>query len=151
LHKIVYNVENLNITNFTGKNSDDDNENSIVSLLEYNNFKMLFTGDISSKELEKLLNRLPKNINILKVPHHGADNGINKKILTYLNPKYSIISVGQNKFGHPSIYTLNLLKNTHILRTDIQNAILIKVKRDYQLYTYSMIKRKFKPYKTKES
>jgi len=147
----IYNVENLNITNFTGKNSDDDNENSIVSLLEYNNFKMLFTGDISSKELEKLLNRLPKNINILKVPHHGADNGINKKILTYLNPKYSIISVGQNKFGHPSIYTLNLLKNTHILRTDIQNAILIKVKRDYQLYTYSMIKRKFKPYKTKES
>ena len=105
---------------------------------------MLFTGDAGVKGLESILTYLPHNIDVLKVPHHGALGGLNSKIVKYLNPKYSIISVGENKFGHPSVLTLELLRNSYILRTDINNAILTIVKQDEIIIkTYDNIKRKF--------
>ena len=70
---------------------------------------------------------IQQNITVLKVPHHGASDGLNKEILEYLNPKYSLISVGENYFGHPNIYILALLKNSKNLRTDIDNSIKIVV------------------------
>lgn len=141
----VYDKASLKLTNFVGKNLDNDNDNSIVTLLEYNDFKMLFTGDISAESMNTIISNLPKDITVLKVAHHGAVGSVNVDMLKQLNPKYSIISVGENKFGHPSLYTLTLLKTTKILRTDIDNAILIKVKDSkIKILTYDLKKKKWK-------
>ena len=87
---------------------------------------------------------MPPNISVLKVPHHGGIGGISNEILTTLNPEYSIISVGENRFGHPSRYILHLLENTKILRTDINNSIKIKVDtKNYQIFTYNPTKQKY--------
>ena len=112
---------------------------------------MFFTGDAGVKGLESALKNIPQNITVLKVPHHGANGVINKNLIKYLNPKYSIISVGENKFGHPAIYTLKVLEDSQILRTDINNAIKIVVNKDsVKVLSYDIKKRKFTKVNNKE-
>ena len=142
----VYDNSNLVITNYIINDSKGvgDNESSIITLLKYNKFSMLFMGDAGIETFDKLKNDLPPNITVLKVGHHGAAGVINKKMADYLKPKYSIISTGENKFGHPSIYTLELLQKSKILRTDINNSIKIIVKPDkYNVYTYNLKNKKY--------
>lgn len=74
----VINVENnlkINILFPTDKLIQKNilNNNSIVSMLVYKEFKMLFTGDIeeiAEKELLKLYSYGKLKADILKVPHH---------------------------------------------------------------------------------
>ena len=106
---------------------------------------MLFTGDVGVAGIKANLDHLPKNMDVLKVPHHGAIDGLNKEVVEYLSPKYSIISVGENRFGHPATYILELLKNSQIYRTDINNSILLKVsKRGTKILTYDSKERKYR-------
>ena len=121
-----------------------DNESSIITLVKYNNFSMLFTGDAGIKTLNGLKQNLPQNVKVFKVGHHGASGVINRDLAKFLNPEYSIISTGENKFGHPSIYTLETLKNSKILRTDINNSIKICVnKKNYKVFAYNASEKKY--------
>lgn len=143
-NQIIYENKDLKIINFFKNLGDNDNENSILTLLEYKNFSMLFTGDISAEKLLKALDEFPQNITVLKVPHHGASDGLNREIINYLKPKYSLISVGDNYFGHPNAYILSLLKNSKVLRTDIHNSIKIVINdKGYKFLTYDTKKRKY--------
>lgn len=143
-NQTIYDRNGLSLTNLLGVSSDSDNENSVITFLKYKKFTMLFTGDAGIEGITEVLSYLPKNINILKVPHHGAIGGLNKALVDYLAPEYSIISVGENKFGHPALYTLSLLRESKVLRTDVHNSILIKVnKKGYDVLTYDMKKRKY--------
>lgn len=142
----VFDENGLKITNFISPESleNGDNDASIVTLLEYKNFKMLFTGDAGIVTYNQLKSMLPKNITVLKVGHHGALGVVDKEMMKDLNPEISLISVGENKFGHPSIYTLEILKSTRILRTDINNSVRFVVNKDgYKVQTYDSKKRKF--------
>ena len=144
--QVVYDKSGLNITNFILKDvaGIGDNESSIITVLKYNDFSMLFTGDSGIETFNKLKNNLPQNISVLKVGHHGASGVINKNMADYLNPKYSIVSTGENKFGHPSIYTLETLRNSIVLRTDINNSIrIIADKNNYNVLTYNPKKKKY--------
>ena len=139
--------EHIKLTDYISKNTAGigDNESSIISLLSYGKFSMLFTGDAGVETLNKLQSYIPKDITVLKVGHHGASGVINKELSDYLNPKYSIISTGENKFGHPSPYTIGILKNSNILRTDINNSIKIVVNNnDYKVYQYNNLKKQYK-------
>ena len=138
-NQVVYDNK-LKLTNYISKETAGvgDNESSIITLLNYGKFNVLFTGDAGVETLNKLKQNFPKNLTVLKVGHHGASGVINKEIANYLNPKYSIISTGENKFGHPSIYTVGILKNSKILRTDVHNSIKFVVKNNsYKIYTYN--------------
>lgn len=105
-----------------------DNENSIMTIAEYNKNKMLFTGDAGVKALSRA--NIPSNITIFKVGHHGAGGVINKELMEYLNPKASLVSVGYNKYGHPSPVTIKLLEKSKVLRTDKVNSIRVKFSPD---------------------
>ena len=143
--QVVYSKDGLKIVNYiTDAKGVGDNESSIVTLLTFNDFSMLFTGDAGIETLERLKETLPANITVLKVGHHGASGVINKKLAEYLNPKISIVSTGENKFGHPSIYTLETLKNSTVLRTDLNNSIKLVVNQHkYKLQTYNPRKKKY--------
>ena len=114
----------------------DDNQNSIVAKLTYNNLSFLFTGDCD-KECENLL--LDKDIQstILKIAHHGTKFGTSLKLLETVKPKIAIISVGENSYGHPSEEVLDRLDQEGITtyRTDISGTIEIKT--DGYTYGYS--------------
>ena len=142
-YQVVHDKKGLIITNLLGSSTDSDNENSIITLLKYKDFTALFTGDAGACGLSEMINDLPRNISVLKVPHHGAIGGLNKELVEHLNPKYSIISVGENYFGHPSNFIIELLKNSKILRTDIDNAILIKFNNKLEIFNFDINKKDF--------
>lgn len=89
------------------------NNNSLVCKLNYNNFSMLFTGDIekvAEEKMQKSVNNDLLKADILKVAHHGSKSSSTKEFLQYVNPKIAVIGVGKNnKFGHPDSDILNRL------------------------------------------
>ena len=143
----VYENNKLKIVNLNKYNGRSDNDNSIITLLTYKDFSMLFTGDAGLNGIYAVLEDIPKNITVLKAAHHGAMGCMDKKLAAYLNPKYTIVSTGENQFGHPSLYTLELLKNSVILRTDLNNSMLIKVdiNGNVRVMYYDIRSRKYKP------
>ncbi len=145
-NQLVLDDDGLKITNYLVSDVEGvgDNEASIVTLVSYNNFKMLFTGDSGVETFDKLKTFLPAEISVLKVGHHGANGVLDNQMLKYLNPKQAIISVGTNKFGHPSIRTLELLRGVETYRTDINNSIRVVVNdKDYKVLLFNSKKKKY--------
>jgi competence protein ComEC len=81
----------------------------------------LLTGDSQVEGLIDAFNNSSiGEISVFHVPHHGSKTGITGEIMKSLNPKIAVISVGKNKYGHPTPFTLGVLRNLKIplLRTD---------------------------------
>ena len=90
------------------------------------------TGDIGEIPEERLVvnNENIKNIDILKVPHHGSKFSSTIEFLQSVNPQIAVISVGENnRYGHPDLETLERLENQesidHIFRTDIDGTTIL--------------------------
>ena len=144
-NQTVYEKKDLKITNFNNYIGKSDNDNSIITLLTYKGYSMLFTGDAGINGIKAVLGYIPSNITVLKAPHHGAVGTLNKTLIEYLNPKYTIVSTGYNQFGHPSIYTLELLKHSILLRTDVNNSIKFVINnRGLHVLYYDIKARKYK-------
>ena len=139
----IYNENNLKITTLISTEKAD-NEKSIITILKYNDFEMLFMGDAGIKAYKSLETLIPQNIEIFKVGHHGGSHVVNEEMLARLNPDVSIISTGANSFGHPNRRTLDILRNTDIYRTDRHNSIKAIVKgSEYRIYLYNPQKHKY--------
>ncbi|MBQ9899993.1 MAG: DNA internalization-related competence protein ComEC/Rec2 [Acholeplasmatales bacterium] len=87
------------------KRYDDPNSNSIVFKINIYNNVYLFTGDMTKDEeidlIDKYGNKLDSDI--LKVAHHGSNTSTTDLFLSFVTPKYSIISVGKkNNYNLPS-------------------------------------------------
>ena len=100
------------------------NNNSLVFKLKYNDFSMLFTGDIGEEAEDKLIklysNENMLNATILKVAHHGAKSSSNKEFLKLVQPKIALIGVGiGNLYGHPNSDVITRL--TNLRRQNLQN------------------------------
>ena len=84
------------------------NNNSIVCKLCYNNFSILFTGDIEEIAEKEILQEYKNNLQILnstilKVAHHGSKTSSTEELIETVKPKIALIGVGKNnKFGHPN-------------------------------------------------
>ena len=109
---------------------DNENDNSSVIYTELNNHKFLFMGDAGIEVEEDLLEKYNlKDIDVLKVGHHGSRTSSSKNFIDEMNPKYSIISVGKNnRYGHPNKEVLETLKESKIYRTDQDGSIMFKIK-----------------------
>jgi beta-lactamase superfamily II metal-dependent hydrolase len=71
------------------------NATSLIVLFKPGNGeKLLFTGDANTDSLEEMLYEYEdlRNVDLLKVPHHGSWNNLNEYIMDELSPKRSIIS-----------------------------------------------------------
>ena len=112
------------------KKYNNENDNSSVIYLKYNNMKFLFMGDAGIVKENDILNMYEiTNIDFLKVGHHGSNTSSGAIFINKTNPKNSIISVGKNnKYGHPNKEILNTLSNSKIYRTDEDGSIMFKIK-----------------------
>ncbi|HOE57906.1 MAG TPA: MBL fold metallo-hydrolase, partial [Bacillota bacterium] len=108
------------------ESKSDENENSLVGMLEYGDFCALFTGDIG-KDTESTLTKGVLKSDVLKVPHHGSGRSSSEEFLKAVQPKVSIISVGKNNYGHPSPDTLKRLgaSGSLVYRTDENGAVIV--------------------------
>ncbi len=146
-NKLIYKEPDLKIYTYKAiiKGKDESNGCSIITLLTYKNFDMLFMGDAGIDSFEQVKQYLPKNVEVLKVGHHGGQNVVNKEMTEHLNNQISLISTGINTFGHPSKGTLDVLRKTQILRTDLLNSIKISSDgNEYKIYSYNSHDKKYK-------
>ena len=106
---------------------DDDNINlsSLILRVEFGNNSFLFMGD-AEKQNEKTIT-WPKT-DVLKVGHHGSDTSSSKEFLEQVNPKYSIIMVGEgNTYKLPKQPIIDRIEKigSKIYRTDKNGNIKI--------------------------
>lgn len=82
---------------------ESGNEASMVLQMRYKKFSMLFTGDVEGKGEEVLVTKYNlKEMDVLKVAHHGSRHSTGEELLKKLKPKIGLISSGVgNSYGHP--------------------------------------------------
>nr|WP_230457130.1 ComEC/Rec2 family competence protein [Parageobacillus thermoglucosidasius] len=105
----------------------DTNDWSAVLRLAYGKNAFLFTGDAEFKaESDMIKAKQPLKADVLKVGHHGAKTSTSTAFLNAVKPKYAVISVGKNSYGHPTKEVLNRLKaaKVTVYRTDQKGTIV---------------------------
>ena len=106
------------------------NELGLTILCSLGNFDTLITGDMDAKTETKLVETydLP-DIEVLLVGHHGSKYSTGTTLLESVTPEVGVISVGDNRYGHPTEEALLRLTDAGmtVYRTDMQGNILITV------------------------
>jgi competence protein ComEC len=106
----------------------DDNNNSVVLRLVWEDAEFLLTGDLEAEAEHVLLaSGQPLSAGVLKVAHHGSGGSSTVEFLAAVDPAYAVLSVGvDNRFGHPNPAVLERLEElgqVTVLRTDQQGTI----------------------------
>lgn len=109
----------------------EDNDNSIVTRLDFGENSFLFTGDIGEKTEESLVKNQGNLLDVdwLKVAHHGSKNATSDIFLEKTTPDFAVISVGKdNRYGHPAEELLERLgkSGSKILRTDESDSVIVE-------------------------
>ena len=129
---------------------EDRNNSSLVLLMQYQEFEMLFTGDVEMAGEHEIVNYVQEltdqslfqddRIDVLKVAHHGSSGSSCEEFLEAIRPKISLISCGKNNsYGHPHTETLERLEDcgTKIFSTVDSGEITLKVyKRKVKIKQY---------------
>lgn len=105
----------------------DLNEASLVLEVSFGAFRALFPGDAGIPAEALLLDSFSSS-DLLKVGHHGSRGATSEALLERLKPKLAVISVGQNRYGHPSPEALGRLERAGVpvARTDRHGTILVR-------------------------
>lgn len=111
---------------------------SPIGILEYNNRKIMLTGDSNEINEPLVMARMGKiDCDVLKVGHHGSETSTSNAFLDEYTFEYAIISCNSygNKFNHPRQATLDRLKshNIEVYRTDNNGNIVVSVDKDGNL------------------
>lgn len=98
----------------------DLNYCSLVLLIYHKNIPVLIDLSDVPKDVQNNLSHQVDGVDIIKVPHQGADNSLNQNFIKKNKPKYAVFSVGKNSYGHPHSQVLEYYKSigTQIKRTD---------------------------------
>lgn len=117
------------------------NDNSMVVMLHYKNFKVIFAADIEELGEDFLVvnSKFDLKSDVLKIPHHGSNTSSTDDFVEKISPEIGIIMVGyKNTFYHPAKTTLEKYENieTKLFRTDYNGHILISTNgEDYNVFT----------------
>jgi competence protein ComEC len=105
---------------------EDPNRLAIVMRASWGRFSMLLTADAEAEAVPLE----PGPIDVLKVAHHGSEDGGLATLLDRVRPRLAVISVGAgNPFGHPTVAVLAALagQGVRTLRTDRDGTIVLEV------------------------
>ena len=108
----------------------DQNNSSVGIVVQYGQFRALFTGDSELGELEYWLQHdsIP-HVQVLKVAHHGSENGTSEDWVAATRPLVAVVSVGaRNSYGHPAASALALWSAVakRVYRTDRDGGIEVE-------------------------
>lgn len=107
----------------------DENFNSMIFKVHIDGITVLVTGDLTSEGEKSLIRKYGRSnalkCDVLKVCHHGSNTSTTKDFIKAVDPKVAVISVGKNKFGHPSQRVIDRLerKGIKVYRTDKDGAV----------------------------
>ena len=106
----------------------DLNNYSAVLRITYNKSSFLFAGDAEAVvESELIASGQTLKADVLKVDHHGSGYSSTTSFLKAVKPKYAIISVGRNSYGHPTVEAMTRMVNAgaEVYRTDEVGTIIV--------------------------
>ena len=116
---------------FSALETTDSNDASLVALFDCLQFRLLALGDLGEQGQERLLASSASLLRaetplVLKVAHHGSADQ-SRQLHEFLKPEIAILSVGKNRFGHPTDRLLRILTSTgaKVFRTDLDGAVSV--------------------------
>ncbi len=86
----------------------DENDLCVALLVEYGEFDFFVAGDLSGvnssyyHDIETSVAADVGDVDVYRVDHHGSASNSNVNLVSTLQPEVSIISVGNNSYGHPT-------------------------------------------------
>lgn len=110
------------------KEYSEENNQSVVFLLEISNKKYLFTGDMEQIKEEEFVKLYDIDVDYLKSGHHGSITSSSEQFLADITPEEVLISCyRKNTHGHPSPEIIERYENhsIEIYRTDLLGTIEI--------------------------
>ena len=126
-NRLCYNTEEEFFSK-TLENANDDlskvNQSSVILAMAIDTRVFLFTGDAGRDALMQIINidteGALKNVEWMKVPHHGSKHNLNNAIISHFHPSISYIST--EKYGkYANICTVNALKKVGYVYSTHQN------------------------------
>jgi len=83
-----------------GCSHDNFNNQSIITVIEYENIKVVIPGDNEDCSFAELMQSASfksaiKDADILLAPHHGRESGYNNDFVSLVNPRLTIVSDGR--------------------------------------------------------
>jgi competence protein ComEC len=108
----------------------DLNESSLVVELVDGPFSALFVGDAGAVA-EPTLPAVGQ-VDVLKVGHHGSSGASSAEWLGRVAPRVAVVSVGMNRYGHPSPAALHRLMaaGAVVWRTDESGTVDVDIDHD---------------------
>jgi competence protein ComEC len=109
------------------EDSYDENDLCVALLVEYGDFEFFVAGDLSGTnssyyhDIESSVASEVGDIDVYRVDHHGSASNSNAYFVSTLQPEVSIISVGNNSYGHPTQTVINRLVSygSYIYQTEL--------------------------------
>ena len=113
----------------------NENDNSIVVLAEYGEFRALLAGDIYAfRGLEREIARqVGGPVDLLKLPHHGYTLSTSAYFLRTLQPTLAIVTNHAGRVYPNVMWNLTFISRTPYLSTVLENGIIITVGENYQM------------------
>ncbi|TDC47827.1 DNA internalization-related competence protein ComEC/Rec2 [Jiangella ureilytica] len=105
----------------------ESNNSSLVIEADVDGVSILLTGDIEPSAQRALLRAEPAlDADVLKVAHHGSPHQ-ETELLTGVDARLALVSVGENTYGHPSRRVLDALQadGVRVYRTDEHGSIAV--------------------------
>ncbi|PYQ86059.1 MAG: hypothetical protein DMG02_26175 [Acidobacteria bacterium] len=107
--------------NGNGVTTDNENDESVVALVSYGNFRAEIGGDLSGfadnsyADIETSVAPKVGQVDVYKVHHHGSRYSTNTAWLQAINPRVAVVSTGNgNTFGHPTQECMERLHNAGV-------------------------------------
>lgn len=105
------------------------NNRSVVLSLTCGTRSILLPADAEIKALDLLLDHPGvQAATVVKIPHHGSKNSLNRRWIQQLRAKTAVVSAGEgNWYGHPAQAVLWAYRHMEIYRTDSDGAIVLSM------------------------
>jgi beta-lactamase superfamily II metal-dependent hydrolase/predicted extracellular nuclease len=102
--------------------NSDLNSESISTLIQFNNFDYLVSGDLTgggststakTPDVETYVAQMVGDVDVVQLDHHGSTTANNQTFLSALKAEVAFAQTGEtNTFGHPNRETANKFLNT---------------------------------------
>ena len=110
--------------------SETGEDTSLAIRVTLDNVSILVMGDSGAARERALVKKgALGQYDIFLVNHHGSRYSNTSELLNAAQPKYAVISVGDNDYGHPAKECIDRLQESGamIFRTDLQGTITMSV------------------------
>ena len=111
----------------SGQKGNDSNAGSQVYLIAG---QVLITGDAPISEELKWYKKLPQNLKLLVLGHHGSQTSTSVKLLDWTHPQMAVASARKARYGHPHPKVMNKLQKRRIplLKTETLGHLFFKLR-----------------------